>query len=106
MANIDLSGVFFNSLWILGLAVLLATWSYAYYEAGKVKGKVRDKFQEFGYALALDAGMALFIAGMATREDRWWGRLLWIALGGVVLLDAGQRVWARRNSHKETPPHA
>lgn len=106
MATIDLLGVFFNSLWILGLAVLLATGSYAYYEAGKTKGKIRAKFQKFGYALALDAGMALFIAGMATMEDRWWGRVLWIALGVVVLLDAGQRLWARRRADQETPPHA
>ncbi|HNT73593.1 MAG TPA: hypothetical protein PKH77_01100 [Anaerolineae bacterium] len=106
MANIDLLGIFFNSLWIIGLAVLLATWSYAYYEAGKAKVKARNKFQEFGYALALDAGAALFIAGMATTEDRWWGRGLWIALGAVVLLHAGQIIWARRRANQETPPHA
>ncbi|MBN1487433.1 MAG: hypothetical protein JW981_07310 [Anaerolineae bacterium] len=97
---IDIWGVFCNSLWVLGLAVLLATWSYADYEASIHKQKTRDKFKEFSYALALDAGLCLFITGLALTEDRWWARLLWIVLGLFTLVDAGLQI--RENKERAT----
>ncbi|MGC9522073.1 MAG: hypothetical protein ACP5HG_09350 [Anaerolineae bacterium] len=77
-----------NGLWILGLAVLLATWSWARYAAYEDHVKTKEKLNEFTYALILDVGLALFIAGMALTEDRWWARLLWVALGLVVIVHA------------------
>ena len=97
---IDVWGVFSNFLWILGLAVLLAVWSYASYEAGRSKQKVRKKLNELGYALALDAGMLLFLAGMVTTEDRGWARALWLVLG-LGVLDEG--VW-RIVQHRKAAP--
>lgn len=95
---IDVWGVFSNSLWILGLAVLLAVWSYASYEAGRSKQKMRHKLNELGYALALDAGMVLFIAGMATTEDREWARGLWIVLGLGVIAEGVWRIVQHRKA--------
>jgi hypothetical protein len=93
---IDVWGVFSNFLWILGLAVLLAVWSYASYEAGRSKQKVRKKLNELGYALVLDAGMLLFLAGMVTTEDRWWARGLWIVLGLGVIAEGVWRIVQHR----------
>jgi hypothetical protein len=98
---IDVWGVFSNSLWILGLAVLLAVWSYASYEAGRRKQKVRYVINELGYALTLDAGMLLFLAGMATTEDRWWAHALWIVLGVGVIAEG---VWRIVQHRKATAP--
>ncbi|HQE91778.1 MAG TPA: hypothetical protein PLH19_03275 [Anaerolineae bacterium] len=101
---IDVWGVFSNFLWILGLAVLLAVWSYASYEAGRSKQKVRHKLNEMGYALALDAGMVLFLAGMVATEDRWWARGLWIVLGlGVLVEGIGRIVQHRKAAQAGTP---
>jgi len=93
---IDVWGVFSNSLWILGLAVLLAVWSYASYEAGRRKQRIRHVTHEFGYALALNAGMVLFLAGMATTEDRWWARVLWIVIGLGVIAESVWRIIQHR----------
>jgi hypothetical protein len=95
---IDVWGVFTNSLWILGLAVLLAVWSYASYEAGRRKKKVRYVINELGYALALDAGMLLFLAGMVTTEDRGWARGLWIVLGLGVIAESVWRIVQHRKA--------
>ena len=108
---IDVWGVLFNFLWILGLSVLLATWSYAYYEriggwncptarAQHEGHKTRHILERFGYALALDAGLLLFCAGLAATEDRWWARLLWIGLGLGWVIDAGAHI--RHRFDKET----
>jgi len=92
---IDVWGVFSNFLWILGLSVLLAVWSFANYEARLARQKTREKLDTFGYALALDGGLLLFIAGLAATEDRGWARVLWILLGAGVLVEAGMRFRSR-----------
>jgi len=102
MASIDIQSVLFNFLWIVGLAVLLATWSYASYSASLSKQKVRDKFDELPYALALDAGMLLFVAGLAATEPRWWARVLWIVLGVGIIAEAVMRLRAHKQPQKES----
>lgn len=89
---LNIWSIIFNFLWVFGLSVLLATWSYAYYQAHLQKRNVRDILDELGYALTLDAGLLIFIAGLASTEDRWWARLLWVILGLVVLVEAGMRL--------------
>jgi len=103
---IDLWGVFSNFLWILGLAVLLATWSYAHYEARMSHKKVSEKLDELGYALSLDGGLLLFCAGLAATEHRGWARLIWIGMGIAVLIEGGMRIAASRRApddDAETP---
>lgn len=95
---IDLWGVFSNFLWILGLAVLLATWSYAHYEARMSHKKVSEKLDELGYALSLDGGLLLFCAGLAATEHRWWARLIWIGMGIAILVEGGMRIAASRRA--------
>jgi len=89
---IDFAGVFANLLWIVGLSVLLAAWSYAYYEAGIAQQKTLAKLQEFGYALVVDFGLLLFVAGMVATEDRWWARGVWGVGSLMVLFDMVQQV--------------
>ena len=81
---IDVWGVLSHSLWIAGLAVLLATFSWAYWVAGSSGGPMRAALRA---ALARTAarrtsgvGMILFCAGMAATGRSWWEWLLWGAL--------------------------
>lgn len=87
-----------NGLWILGLAVLLATWSWVRYAAYKDRVNAKEKLNELTYALILDLGLVLFIAGMAATEDRGWARLLWLALGIVVIVHAALRTVESRGA--------
>jgi hypothetical protein len=93
---IDVWQVASNALWVLGLSVLLATWSFARYEAHMAGVKTREKFAELGYALVLNAGLLLFIAGMAATERRWWARGLWVLLGIGIVVDSVLRVRQER----------
>jgi hypothetical membrane protein len=95
---IDVWGVISNALWILGLSVLLAVWSYASYEASRAGQKVRAKLDELGYALVIDAGLLLFLVGMATTEDRWWARALWIVMALAVTAEGAQRIAKHKRS--------
>jgi len=95
---IDVWGIITNTLWILGLAVILAVWSYASYEAGRRKLKVRHVTNELGYALALNAGLVLFLAGMATTEERGWARGLWIVIGLGIIAESAWRIIKHRRA--------
>ena len=84
---IDWRGVFANTLWIAGLAVLLAVWSLGYYEGQRSQRPVRRVLAQRGYALTLTSGWVLFCAGMAATESRLWARVLWGGLGVALLVE-------------------
>ena len=87
---IDVWGVVRNGLWVIGLSVLLAVWSWARYAASQAGVKTKVKLDEPRFAVALDGGLVLFVAGMAATEERWWARLIWIVMGIVVFIHAVQ----------------
>lgn len=89
---INIWDVFFNALWILGLAVVLAVWSYARYTAHVNGVRVRDMLNKLRYALVLNSGLLLFLCGMALTEDRWFAKILWILVGVGVLVESGMRI--------------
>ncbi len=82
---IDVWSVVSNSLWVIGLAVLLAIWSWARYAAYEAGVRTRVILNQRKYVVALDVGLLLFVAGMATTEARPWARAVWAGLGVWVL---------------------
>ncbi len=82
---IDVWGVVSNSLWVIGLAVLLAIWSWARYAAHEANVRTRVILNQRRYVVALDAGLLLFVAGMAATEDRPWAQVVWGVIGVWVL---------------------
>jgi hypothetical protein len=100
---IDFANVAANALWVLGLALLLAVWSYARYEANRLDVKTREMLGKLKYHLWINGGLLLFIAGMALSEDRWWARGLWILVGIGFLVDSGMRIAdSRKEDHEAT----
>jgi hypothetical protein len=97
----ELLTVFVNGLWILGLSVLLATWSYARYAASQARVKTRVKLHELKYVLIMDLGLLLFIAGMAATESRPGARGLWIAIAWFVVAHAAMHYLAGRGPKQE-----
>jgi hypothetical protein len=97
----EIGSVIVNGLWVLGLAVLLATWSYARYAASQARVKTRTKLNEFKYVLVMDLGLLLFIAGMAATESRPAARSLWVAIGSFVVAHAVMKIIAARDSQRQ-----
>ena len=98
---IDWMGVATNSLWLLGLAVALAVFSYADWDAQHTRRRRCDVLGQVTFHLLLWSGLTLFCVGvaLAMRGGRWWERLLW----GVLAVMAAVEVWragrAVRGSH-------
>jgi hypothetical protein len=96
---IDWFGVFRNALWICGLALALAAFSYADW-----RRRVQAPRQSLGRALegpwfraAFSLGLTLVCAGLALGGGPWWAVALWAGLGllclgqGLAALAAARR---------------
>jgi hypothetical protein len=83
---IDLWFVAFNSLWLIGLSILLATVSWASWAASVRKARMADILMLPDARRVWGIGMALFCAGMAATGRAWWEYGLWgtLAVGSLV----------------------
>jgi hypothetical protein len=88
----------FSALWILGLSLMLATLSYADYEAYRRQARTRDVLAEPGYQLALNAGLSLFCLGLLGSARAWWERALWVVLALAFSVQV-VRAWQARRRH-------
>lgn len=101
MSSIDWFGVFRNALWILGLAIALASVSYADWRRRLYQPPMglRSALGQPSFQAAWSLGLLLFCAGLALSDGPWWQTLAWAALalaflylGGSALLRARRGV--------------
>jgi len=85
---IDFRSVAANALWILGLALILAALSWAYWVAARENVRFRVALNRPGVARALDIGLMLFCAGLAATARTGWERALWgvLAVASALLV--------------------
>jgi len=83
---IDIWGVVANSLWILGLAVLLAVFSWARWIAHTKQSRLRTALKRPSIQTALDVGLFIFCTGLAATR------------GGLTTLDGAVIRFATANS--------
>lgn len=86
---IDIWGVVANGPWVVGLAVLLATLSWAHWAAGVEDVRFRETLGRTEVRRIMDVGLALFCAGLAATSDVWWRQVLWGLLAAAWVVDAG-----------------
>lgn len=98
MTAIDWAALARNALWIVGLSVVMAAWSYTSWLAARRGVRWRRALGWPGFEAAAAIGFALFSAGLAWSASRSWERLLWIVLALLFLgqIAAGWRTAARQ----------
>lgn len=74
---IDWLAVLINSLWILGLSILLASFSYQYWLAGQVKRPLRAQLNTPSFLQSFWLSLGLISAGLAGSSQTWWETSLW-----------------------------
>jgi len=78
---IDWYFVFGNSLWIFGLSIALAVFSYHDWLRVELGTGLRQQLRQAPFLLASNVGFLFVALGLALLESsRWWGRLLWFLL--------------------------
>ncbi len=94
---IDWGYVVTNSLWILGLSMILAAFSYHDWLARESKQSRRDLLQRPSWRLPFSTGMLLFCLGLGLgREATWWEQSLWGVLAISFAWQGGSAFRARR----------
>jgi hypothetical protein len=85
---IDFWQIAAHALWIFGLAVLLAAWSFGYYEAQQAGQPVLTFLTKPNYDVAVTLGLVLFFAGLMGADGRIWAKVIWgfLAVGVIAFL--------------------
>lgn len=77
---IDWVNVFFNALWVLGAAVILAALSFYQYDAQRRRERLRVRLAAPDFQAWLSVGLVLISLSLALIGPRWWERVLWALL--------------------------
>ena len=97
---IDWLSVALNSIWILGLATILATLSYHNWRAAESGHSLRQHLQYPTFLISFTIGACLFCLGVAGLGRAWWERLVWVALALLCGLQ-GWQAWRANQDQKE-----
>jgi hypothetical protein len=90
-----------NSLWILGVAVLLAIVSWAYWVANTQGDRFRTVMNLPRTQQALNGAAFLFCVGLAATSRIWWEQLLW----GLLAAAWAVRALLKRLNTSKTGTH-
>lgn len=67
-----------NAFWIVGLAILLAAFSFHYDRARRAGRSVRGQLGRRSFTLAAWASATLVCIGLAATSDRLWEAAIWL----------------------------
>lgn len=100
---IDLWGVISNAFWILGLAVILATVSWANWKAMIALDRLHFSLAKPHIGLSMETGGLLFCVGLATSAHRWWEQSLWALLAVAFLVQISFSIRTQESRMKGEP---
>ena len=99
----DIRAVGAGALWVLGLGLVLAAFSYASWWASFYKTGLRRALGRPAFTLPFDLGLALACAGFAVAGREWWEWLLWAALAALFVVPAGVTGWKAWRGRAASP---
>jgi hypothetical protein len=67
----------FNTFWVVGLAILLAAFSYQYWEARQTQTRLRVQFSQPSFLLFFWLSFGFVSIGLAGTATRIWEILIW-----------------------------
>lgn len=92
-----------NSLWILGCALALASFSYASWRASLTGGRLRDSIESPGVRQALYLAGLLFCSGLALLTGSLLERILWTVLSLAFIVGFILAVRQKDGAVEEVP---
>jgi hypothetical protein len=94
MDAMDWPALFRGALWIGGLSLALAAFSYARWAAKQEGVSLRMAVSRDSFMAPFFAGLALFAAGMAWGAMALWEIVAWVLVGVVFV---AQALWSARS---------
>jgi len=75
---IDWRSLIFNAFWILGLAVLLAAFSYHSWAAGQERRPLREQLNQPSFSRLFWISLTFVSVGLAGTSQRLWETAIWV----------------------------
>jgi len=85
---IDWFSVFINSFWIVGLAILLAAFSYHNWQAEIENRRLREQLERPSFQRFFWISFTLIGIGLAGTSQRSWETAVWIAFTLLSVVNA------------------
>lgn len=85
----DFRSVVAHSLWILGVAVVVAAFSYCQWLAQSQRRRLSQVLHgEAAWSRSVAVGLLLTATGfLLMRDHRWWERVMWTTVLALAALD-------------------
>src|SRR5437773_7660041 len=103
MTIIDWAYAGAHFLWIFGLALILAAFSYHVWLGQETRRRLSEQLQERSFRLTVFLGIALMTVSITVmpRSERWFTRLAAL-LVALMFASAGLRVWWRNGPSRNS----
>ncbi len=85
---IDWFAVGRGALWIMGLAIILAAFSYVEWWRIRHRWRLRRALNTPRFLLPFSVGMSLFCIGLGLSSQQWWGLGAGLILAALFLVQA------------------
>lgn len=89
---IDWLNVLYHACWVVGLAIIFATFSYHDWQAARQQLRLRHVLDRPSFQLAFFCGSFMVTLGLLLLATVWWERLIWL----LFLSYFGYQVWLFR----------
>ena len=91
-------------LWIAGLAIILATFSYAHWRARHRGARLRNIVGTRSYQAILNLGAAMVGMSLVLSARSLWERVVWAVLTTVLVALGAHQWWLRwRGGRRQRP---
>jgi hypothetical protein len=87
---IDWFSVFINSFWIVGLAILLAAFSYHYWLAAEENRRLKEQLAQPGFQKFYWFSFVLIAVGLAGTSQKSWEIAIWIIFALISVVNMVQ----------------
>jgi len=98
-AVIDWVALLFHSAWILGLAIILAVFSYNHWQARLESRPLSQQLRTPAFTIPTRLGLTLIAVGLAGTSQTTGEAIIWIIILLIILLNLGKTWLALRSSH-------
>ena len=92
---IDWYSVGFSALWILGLGLVVAALSFAYYLAEQQEQRFKQALEIPACRIMIDLGLVFFALGWTGSVSSIWERIVWAVLVLLFLVQTWQATKTR-----------
>ncbi len=93
---VDWKGMGETAIWVLGLAIVLAAWSWNEWWAHVHGHRLREVLGEARFQVPFSVGLFLLCVGMALTESVRWKAAVWVVLA-LLFAWQGAQAWRARH---------